>query len=399
MKAKKILLIGIFLFFAFLIIGGFGISVIKKNHFFEVFKQKEIKKEGKEIFCKKRPVFTYPPLKFDEFVSIIPLGNVNPSAHVFPTDHLYFVLKKKNPADSESPPRIAFVFSPGDIKITRISRFRHLSAIPPFTDYKISFTFKDCPAFEAYFGHIQSLEGRLKEIENSKEAWDCETYSTGGEKYEYCTKELKIEISSGEKIGKAGREGQISLDFGARDFTSSPLRYINPSRYKETDLYVVCPLDYFTPSLKRKLYEKLGDWEGKRQRKIKPLCGEVCQDIPGTAQGNWFKKGEDSENEDPNLALIHDNIDPTIGVFSIGTSFPNLGPGVYKFAPKNQGFINRDFSEVKPDGHIYCYEINSSKRIILQLLDENSLKIEFQKRRCKENEKWRFTKNAVEFER
>lgn len=54
------------------------------------------------------------------------------------------------------------------------------------------------------------------------------------------------------------------------------------------------------------------------RRIIAPTCGTIMQDIAGTAQGRWFF--DTSSGEDRHLALVHDNVDPRVGVFSVGTS-------------------------------------------------------------------------------
>jgi len=54
-------------------------------------------------------------------------------------------------------------------------------------------------------------------------------------------------------------------------------------------------------------------------------CGSVMQDIPGTAQGNWFLSGiKETYTEDPHHALVCSNIRPGNAVLSVGNSVPNL---------------------------------------------------------------------------
>ena len=45
-------------------------------------------------------------------------------------------------------------------------------------------------------------------------------------------------------------------------------------------------------------------------------------------------------------------------VFSVGTGGKDGGidTGAYSFAPKTDGKINRDFSQVGADGVVYCYD-------------------------------------------
>ena len=62
-----------------------------------------------------------------------------------------------------------------------------------------------------------------------------------------------------------------------------------------------------------------------------------------------------------------------------------------KFIPKISGKINREFSQVKPDGNIYCYQaadvgkVNEpipTGKILVQLTSDRQLKIEHQSSEC-----------------
>jgi len=54
--------------------------------------------------------FTCIPLEYDAYYEIIPLGNINPPCHTFPTDHVYFVLNDD----------VHSVRAPGNGVITRV---------------------------------------------------------------------------------------------------------------------------------------------------------------------------------------------------------------------------------------------------------------------------------------
>src|SRR3989338_11387194 len=109
--------------------------------------------------------------------------------------------------------------------------------------------------------------------------------------------------------------------------------------------YVVCTLDYFPSSISQQMKEKLGG----------PSCGEVVQDIPGTAMGVWVTPDTDYiEHEPPYLALAHDNVKPEYLVFSMGESAQKAGLpiGKYTFLPKDDGLpadrqalVNRHFKD------------------------------------------------------
>jgi hypothetical protein len=84
------------------------------------------------------------------------------------------------------------------------------------------------------------------------------------------------------------------------------------------------------------------------------------QDLPGTAQGNWFTPGGanfmNTTNFEPFLGLLHDHVEPGIPIISMGTSVKGVRLGLYSFTPQSTGTVNRDFADVRPDGKTYCYE-------------------------------------------
>lgn len=74
--------------------------------------------QGKELF-------TIFPLKDSDYDSITPLGNLNPTGHTFPTDHLYIQvtgLEKYNYLGNSANRRA--LLAPADIWITKIANSR-----------------------------------------------------------------------------------------------------------------------------------------------------------------------------------------------------------------------------------------------------------------------------------
>ena len=59
-----------------------------------------------------------------------------------------------------------------------------------------------------------------------------------------------------------------------------------------------------------------------------------------------------------------------------------MDAGVTRFEPKGYGAVNRSFSDVKRGGPIYCYETHSGGRVILRLIRDDELKIEYQSDTC-----------------
>ena len=361
------------------------------------------------------PLFDVSPLDLDDFTGIIPLGNLNPPSHTFPTDHVYFFIRRQDASNPAGPAASVPVYAPGRVWITAVGASEHLSADPPYTDYKIHFS--PCRQFQAYFIHVQLLSPDLLEQVGPFDEERCSTYETGGRIYRSCEAwGLSIEAEAGELLGTTGgREGQNALDLGAHDARVPPLAYANPSRpYTNPTgfdpFHVVCPIDYFEPGAREELRARLGDGSGQFQRTIEPLCGEVEQDEPGTALGNWYVRGTTEQYpEDPHLALVHDAADPSVAVFSAGTSIPGLLPRAYRFAPQATGHVNLDFDLVTVESGVVCYdslrttgmspEDSLGQILLLQLSDEAALRVEKRDAASCGSGPWSLTSSAVEFER
>lgn len=349
--------------------------------------------------CTSNELFTVSPLASSDFTGLVPLGNLNPTGHTFPTDHIYFYIREDTAAAAVTTATVP-LYAPGDATITGISRSENLTA--GTTDYSVYFS--PCTEFQAYFLHVSSLNARIDEEIGDFDTTGCDTYTTGGSTYRLCQKNVEIEITAGEIIGTAGGEaGQLALDMGAYDARIQSLDFANAERFwQQSDhfdrLHVVCPVDYFTESLRSELTARFGNYTGTILRTVEPRCGTIMQDVINTAQGIWFVAGTEGAytQEDSHLALVYDNIDPTIGVFSVGNSISNLNSGTYQFTPATSGLLNTDFNLVTADGEIHCYEA-SAKVIVIQLTDANSLTIEEKDDAACGAGPWAFTANAAQF--
>ena len=323
--------------------------------------------------CGSAELFTAFPMALADLRGLVPLGNLNPSGHTFPTDHIYFYIRLTDPSDNSSGPVSVNVYAPGNIRITEVEATEHLSADPSYTDYTI--IFYPCEELRAYFGHVQSLSSSLS-AQVGYFTSNCETYSTGGEDFRSCSKTVSIDITAGTLLGTTGRTGQLALDFGAYDSRITPTAFANQSRFTTSYPYSVCPIDYFSASLKSDLSARFSSYTGATLRTATPVCGEVGQDISETAQGLWFLPNTATYPEDPHLALAHDNVTPSTAVFSVGTSLTGVSSGVYTFTPVDSGVINRDFGDVTADGNRYCYETAEGTVFMLQLASATTLHIQ-----------------------
>ncbi len=314
-----------------------------------------------------RGAFTVIPFDTSVITGLVPLGNLNPPAHTFPTDHMYFYCYTSSPSLN--------IKSPGNVKIFRIGRTRYNAGLSnEYFDYNIAMGSEK--SF-LYWGHVSNLSARLLSAVNNFNGIPCQPpYSTGGANSQQCYANVSLDATPGEVLGIAiSKGGFAGMDFGAT---------VNGMGAE--------PLQYFDAKSRSLLEPKLGRYDGKVKRTALPLSGEFNLDLMGTAQGNWIKQGSQRTPEDNNIALVKDNIDPSKQAFSAGISLPGLPPNVYYFIPQQSGFVNRSFADVKPDLNFYCYSLgipnfpfngNSTlpaTSIIIRLDNANTLSAE--KRNC-----------------
>jgi hypothetical protein len=303
-------------------------------------------------------LFTVSPIEIDKIYSLTPLGSINPPGHTFPTEHMYFHISYGGETTDISPLR-----SPGDIYITSISSSNDGIA-GNRTEYSIHFAL--CEDVYGYYNHVKELSDELLTLFENAE---CASWSVreGG----FCTKELFHFVTAGTVIGGVGHL-QGNFDLGVYDYRTQ-LAFANVPRYTSRTPYIVCPLEYYDDVTKDQLYNKI-------ERTEEPRCGEVMQDVPGTLQGNWFHEDTILDVDwETNLAFVHDNIDTSKAIISVGGKF--MEGSKWIFIEETSGSVNRKFNDVTPDG-LYCYDEGHSGRIIVQLMSETELQIEYQDGDC-----------------
>jgi len=307
--------------------------------------------------CEGNEFFSVSPVSMDQFAGIIPLGELGAGGHNFPTEFIMFGMIRTSGGSFED----ATIYSLGDIYVTKINGSR-----PDSEDDRKGYgiEFAACEELRGGMG-FTSLSDKL--LEEFVEPFDfCQEHTVGGSAttesitYTLCEKSgLMIEVKAGEVIG--GIEGGFknTLNFGMHDLRNEPLDFANPGRWVDKILYAACPLNYFSDDVKTQLESRLGNISGDRPRTVEPICGEVEQDVAGTAQGAWFVEGTPvdpraTSDQSKHLSLAHDNVDPTRPVFVIGSSQKGIEMRKFFFEPESSGYINRDFADVTP-GEIYCY--------------------------------------------
>jgi hypothetical protein len=324
--------------------------------------------------------FTHMPTQLGALSAIVPLGNVNPAAHTLPTRHIYVYPKMATPDDVSTAITIP-VRAPGRLEIVVIEFH------PDSLDWSLHL--KPCKDISLYFFHVQTLVPKIAAAVGN--------IADGGVKLtDFTAKPVSIMVTPGQLLGHAK-----IFDMGIHDFRKSPLPFVNPARYavdfpklfaafpglaadpiaqKLAKLIVPqavfnrCPIDYFRPKLRSALEARLADYDGEPPASGKPLCYSHMQDVPGTAQGNWFSDINPNHDalfaEERAVALITWNVNPTVQLFSLNENVPGFTSGLLEAAAQpndvNSAFefpvregpqrINRRFAEIKDDA-IYCYDI------------------------------------------
>ncbi|MEI6734282.1 MAG: hypothetical protein WCK94_09920 [Comamonadaceae bacterium] len=322
--------------------------------------------------CSASAPLSRSPVAVSALSNIVPLGNLNPQGgHVFPTDHQYFFT-----SNTSSFTTLTNVVAPASIVITNVQQqTRSGGGMPTLVDYAM--TFFPCADVKMTFGHLSSIApALLSQIGSFGDACN-PSYNINGVNYQQCNKSVSIAVAEGVMVGTMGGTNQQGFDVGAYDRRTT-LAFVNPTRSTEqgSDFnpnHTACFIDYIAGADADAMRAILGS--GGSRRTIAPVCGQAMQDIAGTAQGRWFLDASSSEPQ--GVALVHDNVDPTQAVISVGNSVPSLGIGTYVFKPTASGKINADFSRVTADGTVYCFEPSpqADKHIVLQMPTGSTLLI------------------------
>jgi hypothetical protein len=320
--------------------------------------------------------FTTFPVDMSKVPDIAPLGNLGPPGHTFPTDHSYISVGE-NGGGAHGSGKTYDIFSPADIYLTSISWSKNTEDPRDYTFY-----FALCKDVIGYYNHVKTVSPRMQDILDN---YDCEEFSKQDENS--CTKVLDLDLfEEGGLMGTVGLK-QGNWDFGLIDLRVN-LPFVNPGRHVERTLHIQCAYDYYPTEMKKVFYDLIPRKDG--------TCGRTMQDVAGTLMGTWFHEdAQDKKVVDWKvyLAFVEDNYFPDTQVVSVAGIFTN--PAKYEFYPKNSGFVNREFSEVFDDGNVYCYQSEEvekfqssrpSGKIVVQMTDKETLKIEHQQGSCKGDE-------------
>jgi hypothetical protein len=347
-------------------------------------------------------IFKQPPVALADFFGWVPLGNMGPPAHTFPTDHQYIYV---NDPSSQAPRREVNIVAPSDIIITKAHSSNNTSGS---SDYSLEFS--PCAEVYAQFGHVLTIAPAILSQLGPFDQY-CNTYSPApGASVSTCeTKFVAIKVKAGDIIGTAGGPAPHSfgLDISLWDARVAPIAYANAAHWaKSSDnfdsFHIVAASDYFAEPARSQIAARVGSFDGRTRRTVAPTGGSIAVDVVGTAMGFWFNASQPTYPDVPHLAIAPDNVDPTRVAFSIGTSLPGWTRGIVWFTPSISGTVNRNPSQVTADGVTYCYEGAGPWVILAKLVDATTLRLEAKAQgvnSCAAAQPWTFTSAAFDYKR
>lgn len=215
--------------------------------------------------------FTVAPLTFANIQSITPLGNLNPPAHTFPTDHIYLFhhVGRENEAPYE-------VFAPADGVVTSVERG---------ADDAIYIAASATQTY--YLGHM-IVDAAIVPDQP---------------------------VLAGQRLGTTGPISH-AIDLGVVN-SAVENAFINPDRYSSNSRRAEPPFRFFSESVKAQLGPLVSTVPENRE-------GRFVFDLPGTLGGNWFHETlQISESVGPvaglkHVAFVRDPGDPLRCVVSLG---------------------------------------------------------------------------------
>lgn len=218
------------------------------------------------------------PLALDEFTEIVPLGNLNPPGHTFPTDHIYFYLvepKKTHAVYAPAAGTVDWVLATGrddDKVVVRVT-----------------------PTFRYYLGHV-ALAPAVRR---------------------------GAPVAEGQRLGIfSGRA--YALDLGVVNDAVMLKGFVNPRRYPADTLHADSPVRHFREPLRAALYARV-------RRAGPDKDGKIDFDVPGRLAGDWFLDGLAERDScqpgawDKHLAFVRDVHDPAAVRIAVGGTLARAG--------------------------------------------------------------------------
>ncbi len=256
--------------------------------------------------------FTHSIMSTDDFSRIIPLGNINPPGHTFPTDHIYFVQNGiRLPVYAPAGGKILKIFEPSE-----------------YGDRGLRVGVTNTMAY--YLSHII--------INEDLQVGDI--------------------IEAGTQIGMSGNTQCV--DFGV--INKNINNAFISEKYPIVTLYGDKPLWYYNEPLRTQLYALVKPPQPAEDPDYVysggVTDGEFVLDQPGTLCGNWFREGCFSDGwykwEDQ-LAFAYDNFYPDQIRIGIGKDIP-----YNNFAIKNEDNPTKPEDVTIASGAVAYYLYNTN---------------------------------------
>lgn len=222
--------------------------------------------------------FTKSPIDMTRVQTLSPLGNLNPPAHTFPTDHIYFFHHVGRESDAQYE-----VVAPADGTVTTIQRG---------DDDAVYIAASSIHTY--YLGHML-LDSSI--TQNAR-------------------------VTAGQRLGTTSPVSH-ALDLGLLNSTVN-VAFITPERYSSNSLHSEAALKYFAEPLKTQLYALVQSTPDNRD-------GVFNFDRAGTLSGNWFHETlAIFESVGPSagprhIAFVRDPTDPSKKVVSLGGTVGQAG--------------------------------------------------------------------------
>ena len=341
--------------------------------------------------CQGTNLFSSPVVDPATIGYIDPLGHTSSyngnAGHVIPVDHMYFNFRHTDPNDFTSPTLPTTVLSPGNLEIFQVKSVTYINnSTKAVTGHDYTLYMAPCKEVTVYLGHIdtisQTIQSAVDQATGDKKYCQPDNVMDGTI-FRSCTYAMLLNVKAGDQIGAAGGSGisTMAFDFGVYDMRIKSLPFIDQKYWTTQNLHTVCGLNYYpNGAVKTAQFQKV---KNTKLANGLPDCGTNMWDKAGTIQGNWVLPGTPTGPvpDQPGLAIVPYNNDPSQGDLDWGGTIAPADRILFKMV--SSGIINRDPSQVTPDGKIYCYDSSTyNGRIVLQLADTNTLKIERQRGSC-----------------
>jgi hypothetical protein len=346
-------------------------------------------------------ILTAPLMDPEHIAALTPLGNLNPPGHTSPVDHIYFATTETGHIPLKAP---------ADAWITRVVVQSVRDAAGNYSPDGFTITYTICQGVQLDLASHADVSDGLKS-ELARLTGQCAFHDRKPGHTDYgdsqCIYQLNYPVKAGDELGwvqtvPTDHGMDLPFEVWASNYNHTTRDDVNWDYYTSYDSfypYAVCLFDLYSGDLRTSYYAKFGMYGQKDKkggpwlftpRTIEPRCGQITQDLFGALQGMWFAGPADGktnyEFQGKGLAFVHNNIDPSKAEISVG-GFITPAAGISMFAPKHSGTVDREPSEVKADGQIYCYNTNGAAstlggKILAQVVDDHHITVEHQSGTC-----------------